>query len=46
MNDSAHHLELREPHPDDPMDVIVGRNIEKLWLQKWIKEYHFFQQQK
>ena len=44
MNDSAHHLDLREPNPNDPPDVIIGRNIEKLWIQKWIKEYQFFQQ--
>lgn len=43
MDDSAHHLDLREPNPNDPQDVIIGRNIEKLWIQKWIREYQFFQ---
>lgn len=44
MDDSAHHLDLREPNPNDPQDVIIGRNIEKLWLQKWIQEYKLNQE--
>ena len=30
MEDSAHHLDLREPNNLDPQDVIVGRNLERI----------------
>lgn len=42
MEDSAHHLDLREPNDLDPQDVIVGRNLERIWIKKWLKEFELF----
>ena len=39
MEDSAHHLDLRDPHPQDPEDVINGRNLERIWIRRWLKEF-------
>jgi hypothetical protein len=40
MKDAAHHLDIRLPDADnDPVAVVEGRNIERTWIKKWIKDY-------
>jgi lysosomal Pro-X carboxypeptidase len=39
IKDGAHHLDLRTPNIDDPESVIEARNIERMWIKKWIDEY-------
>jgi hypothetical protein len=36
--DSAHHLDLRYPNPADPSGVIDARNLERYWINTWIKQ--------
>ena len=38
LSDSAHHLDLRSPHPSDPDSVIESRNLYKIWINKWIRD--------
>eukprot|EP00331_Platyophrya_macrostoma_P031616 CAMPEP_0176458116 /NCGR_PEP_ID=MMETSP0127-20121128/32391_1 /TAXON_ID=938130 /ORGANISM="Platyophrya macrostoma, Strain WH" /LENGTH=507 /DNA_ID=CAMNT_0017848603 /DNA_START=77 /DNA_END=1601 /DNA_ORIENTATION=+ len=35
---AAHHLDLRLPHPDDPADVNLARDMERAEIRKWITE--------
>jgi len=42
---SAHHLELRAPHQNDPGDVAAARVWQLERLQEWIKDYQVQQQQ-
>ncbi len=40
MKDAAHHLDIRLPVADkDPQSVVEGRDIERTWIKKWIKDY-------
>ena len=39
IENSAHHLDLRDPNPEDPQSVIDARNIEREEIAKWLKEY-------
>ena len=39
IKDSAHHLDLREPNPADPDSVTEARNVEIMYLEKWMREY-------
>lgn len=36
MPDTAHHLDLRQSHPDDPISVTNARNEEKIAIRQWI----------
>lgn len=40
IKDSAHHLDLRTPNEADPVTVVEARNIEKVWIKKFIDEYN------
>ena len=40
MEKAAHHLDLKLPHENDPQSVVDGRNIERMWIKKWIDEYY------
>lgn len=35
--DTAHHLDLRKSHPNDPPSVITAREREKEAIHKWIE---------
>merc|ERR1719198_2429624 len=39
IGDSAHHLDLRLPHVDDPNSVKMARVYETQAIAKWIDEY-------
>ena len=39
IKNSAHHLDLREPNPKDPMSVTVARQKETAIIKEWIEEY-------
>ena len=36
---SAHHLDLREPNPADPQEMVDARETEKSYIYTWIKDY-------
>ena len=38
MPHGAHHLDLREPRPEDPPDVTAARAEEQRILKGWIDE--------
>lgn len=37
--DSAHHLDLRLPHPEDPESILHARHIIIMQIDQWINEY-------
>jgi lysosomal Pro-X carboxypeptidase len=39
IEDGAHHLDLRRPHPSDPQSVIDARTKEMEYIQKWVYQY-------
>jgi hypothetical protein len=39
IKESGHHLDLRSPNKDDPAPVTEARNVEKMYIKKWIAEY-------
>ena len=39
IEDGAHHLDLRTPHPDDPESVVAAREQEKKLISGWIQNY-------
>lgn len=38
LNQGAHHLDLRGPHPDDPEEVTEARALEESIIWGWIQE--------
>lgn len=39
IENSAHHLDLRDPNPADPSSVVKARETEKAEIKRWIEEY-------
>jgi len=40
IENSAHHLDLRDPNEADPESVVKARDIERQEIRKWIDEYN------
>ena len=45
IEDSAHHLDLRSPNPADPPSIREARELEKSYIETWIKQYLSLPQQ-
>jgi hypothetical protein len=39
MEKGAHHLDLRAPHPEDPVEVTAARAEEEKIITGWIHDY-------
>ncbi|CAI2367314.1 unnamed protein product [Moneuplotes crassus] len=39
IENSAHHLELRDPNPLDPQSVVDARNVEREQITKWLAQF-------
>jgi len=40
FNDSAHHLDLRAPSPQDPVSIVQGRAEETRLIGNWLRQIY------